>query len=228
MAIDAWLFEQHQKGLHRSTLRFYTWSRPTISLGYLQKKIPPNWTNLTYKGEAIALVRRPTGGRAVLHQGDLTYAVVTEKGTAKSWEIYQEICEFLIQGWQNLGVELNYGQAGRGYIRNPSCFNTATAADLITPDGSKFIGSAQRRSQHSILQHGSTILYSDRQLFETIFQQSAPWSKTYYTRQQLRDRLPFILETLQNAAKTHLKIELDPQPFTPQEWDSILQYCFVD
>ncbi|MFM6223876.1 MAG: lipoyl protein ligase domain-containing protein, partial [Dolichospermum sp.] len=145
MAIDRWLLVQHESGKSPPILRFYTWSPPAISLGYHQRQYPEFWQNLIWKGQKLDLVRRPTGGRAVLHQGDLTYSVVTSGLRGNTLEIYTKICEFLIQGWRSLGIELYYGQAGRGYIHNPNCFGTATGADLVLADGSKLIGSAQLR-----------------------------------------------------------------------------------
>ena len=169
MAIDRWLLEQHLSGNHPPTLRFYTWSSPTISLGYHQKQYPQHWQNLIWEGKKLDLVRRPTGGRAVLHQGDLTYAVVTSGLPGSRIEAYKKICEFLIQGWKNLGVYLHYGTAGRGYIHNPNCFGTATSADLVLPDKTKFIGSAQLRRRNVILQHGSIRLQPDPELFAQVF-----------------------------------------------------------
>ena len=134
MAIDRWLLEQHQQKNHPPTLRFYTWSPPAISLGYHQRQYPEYWEYLTWQGEKLDLVRRPSGGRAVLHQGDLTYAVVTSGLTGSRLQMYEKICEFLIQGWRSLGVELHYGTEGRGYIHNPNCFATATSADLVLSD----------------------------------------------------------------------------------------------
>lgn len=170
MAIDAWLFEQHCKGLHPSTLRFYTWEPIAISLGYHQRHYPDHWQQVTWQGQTIDLVRRPTGGRAVLHHGDLTYAVITSGGPGKRFEAYQWLCEFLIQGWRSLGVELYYGKAGRGYIHNPNCFGTATAADLVLQEGAKLIGSAQLRRGDGVLQHGSMRLNQSAELFQEVFQ----------------------------------------------------------
>ena len=99
MAIDNWLFIQHEKEKYPSTLRFYTWSSPTISLGHLQKKWPLSWSDLTWENRSIELVRRPTGGRSVLHQGDLTYGIIVSINNRKTSEIYQQICQFLIEGW---------------------------------------------------------------------------------------------------------------------------------
>ncbi len=144
MAIDTWLFEQYCEGSQPPILRFYTWEPAAISLGYHQSRYPAEWQDLRWQGRLLDIVRRPSGGRAVLHQGDLTYAVITS-GMGNRMQAYRSICEFLIQGWRSLNVSLDYGQPGRGYIHNPNCFGTATAADLVTPGGTKLIGSAQQR-----------------------------------------------------------------------------------
>ena len=193
MAIDEWLLEQHHHNHHPATLRFYTWQTKTISLGYHQRKIPSHWSNLTWQGQAVQLVRRPTGGRAVLHQGDLTYMVVTSDIPGKQTDIYEYICQFLIQGWRSLGVELNYGEKGRGYIGNPNCFATATGADLVTTEGHKFIGSAQLRRGNAVLQHGSMLLNPDPQLFQQVFGQEI-------TPPSFNFSLEVIIEALTKAA----------------------------
>ncbi|MCU0527421.1 MAG: lipoate--protein ligase family protein [Elainella sp. Prado103] len=169
MAIDTWLLEQHRLGLHPPTLRFYQWQPIAISLGYHQKQYPPAWRQLRWQGQPIDLVRRPSGGRAVLHQGDLTYAVIGSGWIGTRHQVYEQICQFLIAGWRSLGVELHFGAAGRGYIHNPNCFGTATAADLVTAKGMKFIGSAQLRRGPAILQHGSMRLNADLALFQQVF-----------------------------------------------------------
>jgi lipoate-protein ligase A len=169
MTLDAWLLDQHQRGLHPPTLRFYTWYPAAISLGYHQRQWAEHWQNLTWQGIPLDLVRRPTGGRAVLHQGDLTYAVITSGLVGNRVQVYQAICRFLMQGWRSLGVNLHYGQAGRGYIHNPNCFGTATGADLLTEDGAKLIGSAQLYRNGAVLQHGSIRLTQDVDLFRQVF-----------------------------------------------------------
>ena len=226
MAIDTWLFNQYENGQHPPTLRFYTWSPPALSLGYLQKKWPEHWHNLSYQGQSLDLVRRPTGGRTVLHQGDLTYAIITSVGAKKSWGIYEEICQFLIEGWKRLGIELQYGSAERGYIHNPSCFNIATAADLVTADGSKLIGSAQRKGKKAILQHGSMILSTDKRLFQDIFNQAAPWTTSLCHPQEHENLIPTIIDALTEAAKQCFDIELITQPFSEAEWQDILNQSF--
>ncbi len=217
MAIDRWLLEQHQSG-HPPALRFYTWSPPAISLGYHQHRYPEHWQHLVWQGEKLDLVRRPTGGRAVLHQGDLTYAVVTSGLIGTRIQVYEKICEFLIQGWRSLGIELHYGTAGRGYIHNPNCFGTATGADLILPDGTKLIGSAQLRRGGAILQHGSMRLQPDAELFTQVFGTES------FTCVQLPQNLDVekIMTALMRAAEDCFDVQLEVQPLSVSEWEAIL------
>ncbi|WP_341531062.1 biotin/lipoate A/B protein ligase family protein [Nostoc sp. UHCC 0302] len=220
MAIDHWLLEQHHSGKHPPTLRFYRWSPPAISLGYHQRQYPEYWQHLTWQGQKLDLVRRPTGGRAVLHQGDLTYAVITSRLTGKRLEVYEKICEFLIQGWRSLGVELHYGTAGRGYIHNPNCFGTATGADLVLPNGSKLIGSAQLRRGSTILQHGSIRLQSDAELYSQVFGAES------FTDVQLPQSLSVekIISALVVAASDCFDMQINTQPLSKPEWEHILTH----
>jgi lipoate---protein ligase len=222
MAIDRWLLEQHQAGKHPPVLRFYTWASPTISLGYHQHRWPASWQQLTWQGLSVKLVRRPTGGRGVLHQGDLTYMVVTSGLTGKRLDAYREICKFLIQGWRSLGVELHYGSAGRGYIHNPNCFGTATGADLVSADGNKLIGSAQLRRGKAILQHGSIRLEPDTQLFTQVFGATA-LSPVNLPMQERGDTLiQTVVDALTHAAADCFGIQLVKQPLSDEEWQAIL------
>ncbi len=145
MAVDRFLLEQHRLEKSPPVIRFYTWLPAAISLGYHQKDYPQNWKSLTWQSQPLDMVRRPTGGRAVLHQGDLTYAVIMSIPPGKRLAVYKQICEFLIEGWRSLGVDLDYGTATKEYINHDNCFATATGSDLVTPVGNKVIGSAQLR-----------------------------------------------------------------------------------
>lgn len=222
MVIDRWLLEQHHLGLHPPTLRFYTWSPPAISLGYHQFSWPEYWQQLTWKGAPVELVRRPTGGRAVLHQGDLTYAVVTSGLTGNRIQVYQTICEFLIQGWLRLGVELHYGSAGRGYIHNPNCFGTATGADLVLADGGKLIGSAQLRRARAILQHGSIRLEPDTELFAQVFGAESFNPIHLPLAERGEALIQTVTETLIAAADDCFGVQLAVQPLCESEWEAIL------
>ena len=221
MAIDRWLLEQHQAGEHPPVLRFYTWTSPTISLGYHQRRWSASWQQLTWREMPVKLVRRPTGGRAVLHQGDLTYMVVTSGLTGKRLDAYKEICEFLIEGWRSLGIPLHYGSAGREYAHNPSCFGTATGADLLTAEGYKLIGSAQLRRGNAILQHGSMRLEPDSELFTQVFGEAvAPINLAM--QEQGEALIQTVVDALTNAAAECFGVELVKKPLSDEEWQAIL------
>lgn len=155
MALDEALLEAHRAGLSPSTLRLYQWVRPTVSLGYAQRVAPEAVT--AWREAGADVVRRPTGGRAVVHAGDLTYAIVTSglpPGVAAS---YQLLSEALATGLRRLGLPARLAPGSAPNGRGPSCFAAATAADLGI-DGHKVVGSAQVRRQRAVLQHGSMYL----------------------------------------------------------------------
>jgi lipoate---protein ligase len=217
MAVDTWLLEQHRQGKHPPTLRFYTWNPGAISLGYHQQDYPQFWQELP-----LDIVRRPTGGKAVLHQGDLTYAVITSSVSGKRWETYKYICQFLINGWRSLNVNLDYGIAAKKYINYQNCFATATGADLVTEDGKKAIGSAQLRRRKVILQHGSMTLKDNSDLFIKIFNEPAPQNLLTIIPSSENRTVPTIVEALTESAKDWFKINLVLQPLSLVEWQDIL------
>ena len=229
MAIDRYLLEQHRHSHHPPTLRFYTWQPAAISLGYHQKEYPSIWRDLTWQGKPLDIVRRPTGGRAVLHQGDLTYSIVMSIPPGKRLEVYKQICEFLIVGWRSLGVDLDYGMATKEYIQHHNCFATATGSDLVTAKGNKVIGSAQLRRGKVVLQHGSMIINTDpllyRQVFDTSLEQNLlsviPPSQDRSTRPTDNHSTDKIVLELVKAAIATFKIDLAQQPLSDEEWQDI-------
>ncbi|MBF2077041.1 MAG: lipoate--protein ligase family protein [Synechococcales cyanobacterium T60_A2020_003] len=227
MAIDTWLLDQHRHGQHPPTLRFYTWNPAAISLGYHQRQYPEHWHNLQWQGQTLDRVRRPSGGRAVLHQGDLTYAVIGSGFEGSRMQAYQRICEFLIAGWRSLGVTLTYGQAGRGYIHNPNCFGTATVADLVLPDGTKLIGSAQLRRGNAILQHGSIRLATDLDLYRAVFPDEPEAAYRMPTLPDPLGSLSFdqtvavVISALKQAFCDCMQVDLVEQPWTDTEGRSL-------
>ncbi|PZV04290.1 MAG: biotin--protein ligase [Leptolyngbya sp.] len=223
MALDAWLLEQHIQGNHPPTLRFYTWEPAAISLGYHQRHYPDHWNTLIWQGRSLDIVQRPTGGRAVLHQGDLTYAVITSGLSGSRMESYRQICEFLIQGWRSLGVELQYGEAGRGYIHNPNCFGTATAADLIVSNGYKLIGSAQKRCANAILQHGSIRLHPDLTIFQQVFQSESiePIAPNFVLE---KTSVKPVIAALIESAQACFNSEFQLEPLSDLEWNLLQKF----
>ncbi len=176
MAVDEALFRVLQERGGPPTLRFYGWERPALSVGYFQNI--NHEINLQRCVECgIEIVRRPTGGKAVLHDRELTYSVVSREESPFSPDDlignYQAICACLIQGFTELGIAVN--MAGSDYInkdtninRGAICFACPAPFELIAR-GRKICGSAQVRSRGCFLQHGSVLLDFDAETNDLLF-----------------------------------------------------------
>lgn len=168
MALDEVLTFSCARGKGAPVLRFYTWDRPTVSVGYAQ--VLEREVDLeACRRLGFAVVRRPTGGRAVLHQHELTYGVVFPTGLLGPGgvrEDYRRISRGLVLGLRHLGVaaSLSRGSVGRGPASSV-CF-LGTSRFEITVAGRKLVGSAQRRFRDAVLQHGSLLLDLDRTAWE--------------------------------------------------------------
>lgn len=173
MAIDAWLLERIAAGDRAGPLlRFYRWSQPTLSLGKHQRLPEERWLRLAREGR-LALVRRPTGGSAVLHGGDLTYALLWPDPPRQRREAYRLCCQWLQEAFAAMDQPLRFGDAP-ATADQPNCFASSTAADLVHHDGGKRIGSAQRWRGGTLLQHGSVQLDPDDTLWRAVFGEPAP------------------------------------------------------
>ncbi|HJX70222.1 MAG TPA: biotin/lipoate A/B protein ligase family protein [Dehalococcoidia bacterium] len=168
MAIDEAILDAHLQGFCPPTLRVYRWNPPALSLGYFQS-LEREIDMKRCSELGIDVVRRLTGGRAVLHHDELTYSVVSSeeygfpKSIAKS---YWLLSEGLIAAYRILGLEVCLTT----HAREPSsaaCFSSAGLADL-TFRGRKLCGSAQFRKGNALLQHGSLPISLDAQLFFSI------------------------------------------------------------
>lgn len=169
MAVDEAILESHISGQCAPTLRLYGFAPPAISLGYNQKASPE--LEQRARDNGFDLVRRPTGGRAVLHVGELTYSFVG-KSLGEDPEgfleatitgAYRQICQGLILALKQLSVESALGPAGTAYRHMDDCFAATTGADLQV-GGLKIAGSAQVRRRGAVLQHGSILLDQDQGL----------------------------------------------------------------
>ncbi|MFM7312067.1 MAG: lipoate--protein ligase family protein [Cyanobium sp.] len=173
MALDCWMLQQLIAG-GPPILRLYAWSRPTLSLGLHQRRLEPHWPALVQEG-VIDLVRRPSGGRAVLHAGELTYGLVCRPTSRRREEAYRQACLWLQEAFAALGQPLHFGGgAPRQAQARRSCFATGTAADLVHSDGAKRVGSAQLWRGPALLQHGSLLLQPDRSLWRLVFGDEPP------------------------------------------------------
>lgn len=158
MAIDRAILALHAQGQAPPTLRFYQWQPAAVSLGYFQKR--HNLDLEACRQYGMEVVRRPTGGKAVLHLGDLTYAVIA--GAAEGLPVavtaaYRLICEGLLAGFRRLGIEARMGRETGRSPQTDVCFLHGAIGGIVH-QGKKFVGSAQTWQAASMLQHGSIIL----------------------------------------------------------------------
>ena len=153
------------------TLRFYYWAGDWISIGYHQKDIPRHWEKLLSNGE-INIVRRPSGGGAVLHSGGITYAL-TFKKTYYKFLKYEMVNNWLIKSFKELGLNLQNGNLKKSHIKT-NCFGTSLISDLVDQDGFKRIGSAQFRKKGAFLQHGEIQTNPSKDLWFKLFKEEAP------------------------------------------------------
>jgi lipoate-protein ligase A len=164
MAVDEAILAGVVAGASPPTVRVYAWEPPTVSIGRSQK--PGDELDLeACSARGFGVVRRPTGGRAVLHAGELTYSVVGPAGEPPLGisiaETYESIAEGLLEALSRLGVQARLATVAtasraRGEAA-PPCFASAGRFEVVV-GGRKLIGSAQRRSGASVLQHGSLLM----------------------------------------------------------------------
>ena len=175
MALDAALLRCAARGEAPPTLRFYRWVPPAISVGYGQRDVSPPHAVCAARGWHV--VRRPTGGRGILHRGSLTYAIVLPPGGAwEAWSVAEatrRIHAGLAYGLRGLGIRASLrpvtgdgrggtprradrsaaGVPGAPPCDDACCLFRSTPADLLI-EGRRLGGSAQRRTGGAILQHG--------------------------------------------------------------------------
>ena len=142
-------------------VRFYQWYPKCISLGRNQKED-------CYFDFGLDVVKRPSGGRALLHDKELTYCFISPIFKPSIIESYKDISDGLILGFSKLGVELTYAKQENENLNY--CMNISSGAD-VSYKGRKFIGSAQYRKEGYLLQHGSIPYELDFELIEKIFKQ---------------------------------------------------------
>ena len=172
MAVDEALAEAVGSGRSAPVVRLYGFSPPTLSLGRFQRARAELDAG-RLESDGIVVVRRPTGGHAVLHDDELTYSVALPKQGgplpgpgraadgappavgARKREVYLFIARILLAGLADLGIHGTINAAQRGDVHNPDCFGSAGEYEISGAGGRKLIGSAQMTTRQSILQHGS-------------------------------------------------------------------------
>lgn len=171
MQIDNDLLESAIKNQTKEPIfRLYAWAPACVSLGRNQSDEFLDKDFL--KSKNIDVVRRLTGGRALLHDKELTYSYICPVSSLEKGESvvnsYKEISQILIDGFAQLGINLEFPQNKRPHTKFDYCMSISTGADL-SYQGKKLIGSAQFRKEGYILQHGSILFDYNKELIEKIF-----------------------------------------------------------
>lgn len=167
MRIDSELLDNSiESGAREPVFRLYAWSPKCISLGRNQKELI-----LT---EKIDCVRRLTGGRALLHDNEVTYSFISPADIIPNGEniidSYKFISGILIDFFKTLDIKLEFGENKRISTHFDYCMLLSTGADVCY-NGKKLIGSAQCRKHNYILQHGSILFDYDKSLLERLFKE---------------------------------------------------------
>lgn len=199
MQIDSDLLDNAiKKQVKEPIFRLYGWSPACVSLGRNQKDDFVDQEFL--KSCGIDVVRRLTGGRALLHDDEITYSYVCPVSSLKHGEnvveSYKEISQILINAFAKLGIELDFGGTRKPQGHKDYCMLVSTGADLCW-NGRKLIGSAQFRKEGYILQHGSILYDYNKSLLEKIFKEKVDTSSIvsvkeinpHITRQNIVDLL---------------------------------------
>ena len=188
-----------------AVLRIYTWRHPTLSFGRHETAIGA-YDPAAIAAAGLSVVRRPTGGRAVLHDDEITYSVTAPLSTeqprrAHARALYAAINALLLDGLARLGVsaELAARDPGTSTPRSLGtgpCFDTASDGEVVVA-GQKLVGSAQWREDGAVLQHGSMLISGHRARLAALSAQRVPSAAIPATvmpapAAALRDLLPHV------------------------------------
>ncbi len=214
MAIDKAILTACDQGQAPATLRLYGWDKPTLSIGYSQNE-SRDVDRAQCERKNISIVRRFTGGRALLHQYELTYSLIAPiphpcfPGNLTG--AFCAVSKAVIFSLEKAGIvkpEM-VGKDKRTAGHSPACFSLSNRWE-ITVQGKKLAGSAQRRLNGAFLQHGSILLDWDPELTHSLLQYSSESEKAQG------------LKTLRAGTLTLQ----DLLPVKP-EWEELAR-CFVD
>ncbi|QSZ27271.1 lipoate--protein ligase family protein [Aceticella autotrophica] len=206
MAIDEAIMTACREGKVPPTLRFYTWDPPGLSLGYFQK-YDKEVNEAMCKKFGVDIVRRPTGGRAVLHDAELTYSfVIPEVNDYLDKTImgsYKKISEALIRGLKHTGIDANnVHKAEQGKSLSAACFDAPSWYEIVV-EGKKLVGSAQTRNEGMLLQHGSIVIDWNLDMFIELLRLKSEKTKNF-----LKENLMKKSTTIKNILNKDIDINL--------------------
>lgn len=173
MAIDEMLLTWHSKGIIPPTIRFYGWSKPSLSVGHFQN-VKDTIDLLGVKKHQCDLVRRLTGGSAVLHDDELTYSIIVDEShpniPQSVDQAYYILSQGLLEGYRLLGIDARFAELekSRGKKRSAVCFEQAAIYEMLA-SGKKISGNAQTRKDGVLLQHGSIPMSMDTTMLFDLF-----------------------------------------------------------
>jgi lipoyl(octanoyl) transferase len=226
MALDHALMERARR-TGESVLRVYSWASPVLSLGRNQRaRDAYDELRLTQRG--ISVVRRPTGGRALLHHREITYSVTAPVAGLALAAAYRRVNALLLDALSSLGVPASVASP-TARSRPPTalpCFAEPATGEIIV-NGRKLAGSAQWRDDGALLQHGSIIVDDDQQTIPLLMREPpdpSPPPATLRealgrapTSEELADRLFTSVRSMEDPAATALEQDeiesLDTQTF---------------
>lgn len=167
MALDEILLHAVQTGKSLPVVRLYRWSTPTLSLGFSQRRVG-QYNLQACRQQGVEVVRRLTGGRAVLHDDELTYAVIAECRDQFSGSIsrsFEHIAQVLLTGLTYVGLNVRIAtrhglSANTHGVEQSACFTAPAQFEILCGD-KKICGSSQKRIRQAFLQHGSLPLSMD-------------------------------------------------------------------
>jgi lipoate-protein ligase A len=200
MAVDEAIWRSRQAGTSPPTLRFFAWDPPTVSLGYGQPLDEAVSVEAAHR-HGVGIVRRPTGGSAIYHDGperELTYTVVATNDdlgvTTDLLEAYRWVSRALAAGLRALGVAVDVVAAPRAPGVAPAFCFARTGRYEIELGGRKLVGSAQRRRGRCFLQHGSVLLGVDEPRLRALFPTTPDPMATMATLESALGRRPAFME----------------------------------
>jgi lipoate-protein ligase A len=232
MALDRAVLASHAAGGAPPTLRLYRWQMPTVTLGRFQPVAQVDLEACARHG--FDVVRRPTGGRGVLHDEELTYSFVAgvadgvPRGVAAS---YRRISAALAEAYRTLGVTAELTTRQRGKAGAGACYLHATQADLSL-GAAKLSGSAQVWKDYSVLQHGSFVVARDIQAESKVFRldreaQGALAATTSTLQEALADRPTYaaISEAVVDAFECTFGVVLERSEMSAAELDQAEEWA---
>lgn len=237
MALDEALLNWHSEGKIPPVLRFYGWTKPTLSVGRFQKVEKTIDFSAVERYECM-FVRRLTGGSAVLHDDELTYSIaVSEEKSYISDSIraaYYTLSKGIMAGFKELGINADYSMPKEHFERNSTavCFERPSDYEMLV-NGKKISGHAQTRQKGVLLQHGSLPFSIDKQMLFDLFnfssdkmrerQRTAFSDKAITMNEAAKDKITYEVaaKAFQYGFEKELNLDFLPLELTNAQWNEV-------